>query len=65
MYNRFYSQEIIILKKWELTAKGLHNQKCKNFASKVTDCEDSGIINQFFIVNFFHFVSHTIATLFG
>ena len=29
MYNRFYSQKIIILKEWELTAKGLHNQKGK------------------------------------
>ena len=30
MYNRFYSQKIIILKKWELTVKGLHNQKGRN-----------------------------------
>ena len=29
MYNRFYSQRIIILKEWELTVKGLHNQQVR------------------------------------
>ncbi len=35
MYNRFYSQRIIILKEWEWTVKGLHNQQVRKMVVNI------------------------------